>query len=110
MDIFESKKGGWLILDLKGRMDAITAPQVREKIFSVIEQGEYNKLLLDCLGLDYVSSAGLRVLFEAAFKIQDQNGKIGCYGVSANVRNIFNLSDMASEISIFNSQEEALRG
>ncbi|GAB6272073.1 MAG TPA: anti-anti-sigma factor [Syntrophaceae bacterium] len=110
MDIFESKKGGWLILELKGRMDAITAPQVREKIFSVIEQGEHNKLLLDCLGLDYVSSAGLRVLFEAAFKIQDQNGKIGCYGVSANVRNIFNLSDMASEISIFNSQEEALRG
>lgn len=110
MDIFESKKGGWLILELKGRMDAITAPQIREKIFSVIEQGEHNKLLLDCLGLDYVSSAGLRVLFEAAFKIQDQNGKIGCYGVSANVRNIFNLSDMASEISIFNSQEEALRG
>ena len=108
MDIFESKKGGWLILELKGRMDAITAPQVREKILAVIDQGE-QKLLLDCLGLDYVSSAGLRVLFEAAFKIQDQNGRIGCYGVSANVRNIFNLSDIASEISIFNSQEEALR-
>ena len=109
MDIFESKKGEWLILELKGRMDAITAPLVREKIVFVIDQGE-KMLLLDCLELDYVSSAGLRVLFEAAYKIQDQNGKIGCYGVNANVRNIFNLSDMASEIHIFNAQEEALRG
>jgi hypothetical protein len=39
MDIFESKKGGWLILELKGRMDAITAPQVREKIFPSLSRG-----------------------------------------------------------------------
>lgn len=109
MDIFESKKGDWMILELRGRMDAITAPLIREKILLVIDQGE-KMLLLDCLELDYVSSAGLRVLFEAASKIQDQNGKIGCYGVNANVRDIFNLTDMASEIHVFNTQEEALKG
>lgn len=108
MDIFEGKKGDWMILELKGRMDAITAPLVREKILLVIDQGE-KMLLLDCLGLEYVSSAGLRVLFEAAFKIQDHSGKICCYGVNGNVRNIFNLSDMESEIPVFNSQEEALK-
>lgn len=107
MDIFESKKGEWLILELKGRMDALTAPLLREKMILIIDQGEKN-LLLDCRDLEYVSSAGLRVLFEAAYKIQDQEGKIGCYGANTNVRNIFNLSDMASEIPIFNTQEEAL--
>ena len=106
MDIFESKKSGWLILELKGRMDALTSPQVREKIITAIDQGE-QKLLLDCTGLDYVSSAGIRVLFEAAYKMQDQEGKIGCYGVNDNVRHIFNLSDIASEIAIFSVQEEA---
>lgn len=106
MDIFESKKGGWLILELKGRMDALTASQVRERIFGGIDQQD-NRLLLDCTGLDYVSSAGIRVLFEAADKIQDQKGKIGCYGVNEYVRHIFNLSDITSEIAIFNEQEEA---
>jgi len=108
MDIFEIKKNDWLILDLKGRMDAVTSPKVRERILAVIDQGE-RRVLLDCSGLDYVSSAGLRVLFEAAYKIEDLSGKIGCYGVNANVRKIFSLVDLGSEISLYNEQEEAMR-
>lgn len=109
MDIFEVKKDGWLILDLKGRMDAMTSPVVREKIMEIIELGETN-LLLDFSGLDYISSAGLRVLFEAAYKIQDLSGKIGCYGVNANVRKIFSIADLQSDINIYDGQEEALKG
>lgn len=109
MDIFEVKKNEWLILNLKGRMDAVTSPLVREKILVVIDQGA-RRILLDCSGLDYVSSAGLRVLFEAAYKLQDLSGKIGCYGVNANVRKIFNLADLGSEIPLYNEQAEALKG
>jgi len=97
-----------MILELKGRMDVMTAPVVREKIISVINQGE-KMLLLDCSGLDYVSSAGLRVLFEAAYKVQDVKGKIACYGVNSNVLKIFRLADLTSEIPLFPSQEEALK-
>lgn len=109
MDIFEVKKNDRLILDLKGRMDAVTSPQVREKIMAVIERGD-TQLLLDCSALDYISSAGLRVLFEAAYRIQDLTGKIGCYGVNANVRKIFTLADLQSDIRIYDTQEEALKG
>jgi anti-anti-sigma factor len=109
MDIFEVKKNEWLILDLKGRMDAMTSPHAREKIMAVIDRGE-KMILLDCAGLDYVSSAGLRVLFEAAYKIQDLSGRIGCYSVNANVRKIFALADLGSEIPLYNKQEEALQG
>ncbi len=109
MDIFEVKKNDRLILDLKGRMDAATSPQVREKIMAVIERGD-TQLLLDCSALDYISSAGLRVLFEAAYRIQDLSGKIGCYGVNANVRKIFTLADLQSDIQIYDTQEEALKG
>jgi anti-sigma B factor antagonist len=109
MDIFESRKNDWFILGVKGRMDAVTAPLFREKMLSVIEQGE-RQILIDCSSLDYVSSAGLRVLFEAAYRILDISGKIGCYGVSSNVKKIFSLADLISEIEIFNSQEDAVRG
>lgn len=108
MDIFENKKEGWLILELKGRMDAMTSPLVRDKIFAALEQGE-TRLQLDCTGLEYISSAGLRVLFEAAFKLQDAAGKICCYGVNSNVRKIFNLADLGSEIPVFNTQQDALQ-
>ncbi len=109
MDIFEVTKNGWLILDLKGRMDAITSPQIREKIMAVIDRGE-TQILLDCSGLEYISSAGLRVMFEAAYKIQDRSGRIGCYGVNSNVRKIFNLADLGSDIRIYDEQETALNG
>jgi len=108
MEIFENKTSGWMILELKGRMDAVTSPMVREKIVSTVDQGE-KMLLLDCSGLDYISSAGLRVLFEAAYKIQDLEGKIACYGVNSSVRKIFNLVDLNSEIPIFISREDALK-
>ena len=107
MDIFEIKKNDWLILDIKGRLDAITATVARERIMEVIERGDI-QILFDCSGLDYISSAGLRVLFEAAFRIQDISGRIGCYGVNANVRKIFSLADLQSDIRIYDGQEEAL--
>ena len=107
MDIFEVSKNGWMILDLKGRMDAITAPAVRERIMAVIERGE-RRLLLDCSGLEYVSSAGLRVLFEAACRLQDLSGKIGCYGLNANVRKVFSLADLGTDIPIHENQEIAI--
>ena len=107
MDFFENKKNGWMIVEVKGRLDAMTAPLFREKIVSLIDQGEI-KLLLDLSGMEYISSAGLRVLFEAAYKIQDLQGKIRCYSLSGNIRKIFRMADISSEIPDFPSQEEAM--
>lgn len=107
MDIFEIGKNGWMILDLKGRMDATTAPLVRERIKAVIDRGE-RRLLLDCSGLDYVSSAGLRVLFEAAYMLQGLSGTIGCYGVNDNVRKVFSLADLEADVPVHESQEAAI--
>ena len=109
MNIQTRKNKDALVVSVTGRMDAVTSPMVREKIVSTVDQGE-KMLLLDCSGLDYISSAGLRVLFEAAFKIQDLKGKIACYGVNGNVCKIFNLADLISEIPIFISREDALKG
>ena len=108
MDIFENRKNDWLILDIKGRMDAMTAPAARERIMAVIERGD-RQILFDFSALDYISSAGLRVLFEAAYRIQEISGKTGCYGVSSNVRKIFSLADLQSDIHIYDCQEEALK-
>jgi anti-anti-sigma factor len=108
MDVFESKKDGILTLALKGRLDAVTAPAFREKIMAFIDdQGEY-RILLDCTNMDYVSSAGIRVLFEVIFRLQDLSGKFGCYGLTSNVRKIFGLADLTSEMGVFASPEEAL--
>lgn len=108
MEFFENRKNGWTIVEVKGRLDAMTAPLFRDKIASLIDQGEI-KLILDGSGLEYISSAGIRVLFEAAYRIQDLSGMIRCCSLSGNIRKIFKLADMASEIPDFPSQQEAMQ-
>ena len=107
MEIIEFKKNETFILGLRGRLDALSAPTVREKLLGLIDQGEKN-LLLDCSALDYVSSAGLRVLFEAAFKLEDLQGRIACCSVNADVKKIFEMVELPAEIPVFATQSEAL--
>lgn len=109
MEVFESKKDGILTLALKGRLDAVTAPSFRETIMAFIDDQREYRILLDCVNMDYVSSAGIRVFFEVIFRLQDLSGKLGCYGVTGNVRKIFSLADLTSEMVVFASQEEALK-
>jgi anti-anti-sigma factor len=109
MDVFESKKDGILTLALKGRLDAVSAPSFRDRIMNFIDDQKEYRILLECSNMDYVSSAGIRVLFEVIFKLQDLSGKLGCYGVTGNVRKIFGLADLTSELGLFASQEEALK-
>ena len=60
MDMLELKKNDTHILGLKGKLDAVTSPGLRNRLLELVQQGE-RRILLDCANLDYVSSAGLRV-------------------------------------------------
>ena len=106
MEITEFKKGKIYILGLQGKLDAISSPVFSEKIFSIIGENEKN-FLIDCSNLDYISSAGIRVLFETAFKLEDLSGRLTFCSLSDNVRKIFDMVDLSSEFSIYVSEEEA---
>ena len=108
MDIFEARNKETYILAITGRLDAITSPDLRNKIMSSIELGE-RSILLDCTNLEYVSSAGLRVLFEASFNLNQVSGNIKICSINNNVKKIFDMVDLTSEVAIFSSQEEALK-
>ena len=108
MDMLELKKNGTHILALKGKLDAVTAPALRDRLLALVQQGE-RSLLLDCAQLDYISSAALRVLFEVAAKLQAVSGRLACCSVNRNVKNVFDMVDLPADIPVFASQDEALR-
>jgi anti-anti-sigma factor len=108
VEIFDLKKGDTKIVVLKGKLDALTAPVFRSRAMAMIEEGDF-RLLLDCSSLDYVSSAGLRVLFEILYKLRELSGWMGCHSVNSNVIKIFTMVDFVSEVPVFNSEEEALK-
>lgn len=70
MKIYSENMGSTLCLTLSGRLDTSTAPQLETEIKNSLDGIE--KLELDFAGVDYVSSAGLRVLLSAQKTMQKQ--------------------------------------
>ena len=108
MEILEFKRGNIYILVPRGRLDAATSPQFQDKLFGLIDQGQ-TEFLIDCSQLEYVSSAGLRVFFQAAYKMEDLAGKIVFCSLSSHVKKVFDMVELSSECLVCASEEDAFK-
>jgi anti-sigma B factor antagonist len=108
MDITEEKRGEVMLLGIKGRLDTSTARGLEEKLLASIDGGE-RRLTLDCSQLDYISSAGLRVLLLAVKRVKGVDGKIAFYALKDQIKEVFDIAGFSPLFPSFATQEEALR-
>jgi anti-anti-sigma factor len=108
MHITEERQPGVFILGLSKRLDGSTAKIVEERILRVIDGGEHH-LVIDLAQLEYVSSAGLRVLLIAARRLQSKNGRLALSGPTDHVRKVFDIAGVSSFLTIHASRDEAIR-
>lgn len=85
------------IIEVVGRLDTTTAPSLDKAINEDIEGA--TKLVLDLKGLEYVSSAGLRVLLAAQKKMQKAGGMV-LTGVCEEVMEVFEMTGFADILTI----------
>ena len=97
MNINIEKTNDATLMVLEGRLDTTTAPELEKAINN---EGEALKnLVLDFKGVDYISSAGLRVLLTAQKKMNAQ-GHMELVGVSEAVMDIFEMTGFADILEI----------
>jgi anti-anti-sigma factor len=98
------------LVKVEGRIDHLSAPAFERELLPEVEgcSGEAKKLLLDCSGLAYMSSAGLRVLMIAAKRCRHQNGKIVLAALQPTIQEIFRISRFDTVFEVFPSVETAL--
>ena len=89
MNIELTKKNESLLISLKGRLDANTSNLFEEKIIN-LEEG-IKDLIIDMNGLEYISSAGLRVLL-AAQKKMNKLGSMKVINVCDSIMEIFEIT------------------
>ena len=87
--IEKAKNGSELVISLEGRLDTVTAPRLEEELKSSV-QGIIS-LIFDLKDLQYISSAGLRVLLSAQ-KTMNRQGTMAVRNVSDGVREIFDVT------------------
>lgn len=97
MDINLQKNDSQLTIALTGRLDTITSPKLDEVIRKEISG--VSKLFFDLANLDYISSAGLRVLLSAQ-KVMNKQGDMVVKNVKPAIMEIFEVTGFDSILTI----------
>lgn len=98
--------GEVLILALQGRLDNNTSQQVEETLMARVPGRP--ALVLDFAGLEYISSAGLRVMLKIAKQSRADGGKLALCGLAPQVREVFDISGFSTILSIHTDRSAAL--
>jgi len=109
MEIQTRKEKVAVVVSVKGRMDAMTAPEFEKNVMELISKGE-KTFVVNFVELDYISSAGLRSILALAKKLKEREGKILFVGLRGPVEQVFKVSGFPSIFKIFDSEESALKG
>ncbi|MBR6487066.1 MAG: STAS domain-containing protein [Lachnospiraceae bacterium] len=97
MNINKEKNGTTLNIALEGRLDTTTAPELDNDLKTSLEGTE--ELVFDLAALDYISSAGLRVLLSAQ-KVMNRQGKMIIRNVKPEIMEIFDVTGFVDILNI----------
>lgn len=108
MEISQKDKDKATIFSLKGRLDSSTSPQVEQKILEAIAQ-ESKNIILDFSSLDYISSAGIRILVHCHKEIEKTHGQIFLTALPKPIENVLYITGFLPYFKVFEAQEQALQ-
>ena len=93
----------------RNRLDTTTAQAFEDKILGRIESGERH-IVIDLAQLDYISSAGLRVIVLAGKRLSAANGKMVLCSLKDRVREVFDIVGFSAIFTIYGTHDDATRG
>ena len=97
MNIIKKQEGTTLTVALEGRLDTVTSPQLEGELRTAVNG--VTELIFDLGALDYVSSAGLRVLLSAQ-KVMNKQGKMTIRNVKPEIMDIFEVTGFVDILNI----------
>jgi len=96
MDIDKKLDDGVLTLAVSGRLDTNTSPELEAEV----KTDGVREVIFDFAGLEYISSAGLRVLMGAQKAMMTDGGKVKILNPNAMVRGVFDMTGLSGIFEI----------
>lgn len=93
---------------LIGRMDGSAVAALRQRLADIVDDPE-DIIVIDCSGLEYMSSGCLGVLLELIRRRKSVEGGFAIYGVPPRVRRVFELGGLTRLIPLYEGRDEAMR-
>jgi anti-sigma B factor antagonist/stage II sporulation protein AA (anti-sigma F factor antagonist) len=95
------------IVHLDGRLDAISTPSLDKKLMELIREKRKKEILLDFSHVEYLSSAGMRLLLSVTKQLKNDHGKLCSYALSEDVMEIIRMAGFERILNIYVSERDA---
>ena len=107
MEIKSRQEQDARIISVTGRIDAVTSPELETYLAETMGE-DAKKLVLNFDGLDYISSAGLRVVLMLAKKMRAGQKEFILVGVKGRIKQVFEMSGISSILDMRETEGDAL--
>lgn len=108
VELSSEQSGSVTIVMVSGSIDAITAAEVVEFLDEKLGAGNY-KLVMDFSKVEYVSSAGLRVLLGTMKTTRSNDGDLRLASIADDVYDVLEMAGFTGILKIFDSRDEAVQ-
>ena len=95
------------LLEVTSSVDGYTAPSLDKTLQDLLSRG-HSRLLLDASQISFMSSAGLRALTSAQREARQLGGEVRLFGLSAQVRKVFDMSGLDQLFCVAGTCEQAM--
>lgn len=102
----QTMQGASVVL-LQGQLNSGNAAEVEAAVLALLERGT-TRLVLDCSMLDYISSAGLRVVLVVARRLKRDAGSLVLCALQSTVREVFDVTGLLPILAVEANREDAL--
>jgi anti-anti-sigma factor len=113
MDITTRMHNDVALVAFAGNLDSNTSPRAQQALDGILANGG-RKMVVDFTALDYISSAGLRVLLGTSKRLSGAEGGGGgamhLFGLNETVQEVFDISGFSTILAVFATEADALKG
>ncbi len=92
------------VLDLNGEVDSYNAPKLRERMVSLIDEGQ-TKLVINLSAVDYIDSTGLGTLVGGLKRASEKGGEIQIICPNEQIYKVFSITGLVRVFHIFDSEQ-----
>ena len=107
MQIHEDRQNGVVVVAPAGRVDSTSSAALEQHLLGLVHAGE-RRIVVDFAGVDYISSAGLRVMLALAKKTREMHGALALSALGDSVREVFGLAGFLPLFAIEASRDAAV--
>jgi anti-sigma B factor antagonist len=107
MEIIQERQDQIEVFKVNGRLDSNTSPQLEEQLNLSLARGE-TRVVIDFEGLEYISSAGIRVILKTMKKLEHAQGKLVLCALQDYVQEVFEIAGFDTYLTLEPTREKAV--